>query len=86
MPKHDSPLHPDQAHAEPYYCTIPLEEYENLKDEISHLRSLNETMRAELERRGVIVIPSSAELDKYEKEWVEAERENQSPIIVINRF
>lgn len=80
------PLHPGQTHAEPYYCTIPLEEYEALKDEISHLRSLNETMRAELERRGVIVIPSSAELDKYEKEWVEAERENQSPIIVINRF
>ena len=84
MPNHNYPLHPDQA--QPYYMNIPVEEYEALKDEISHLRSLNETMRAELERRGVIVIPSSAELDKYEKEWVEAERENQSPIIVINRF
>jgi len=64
------PLHPDQP--QPYYMTIPVEEYENLKDEINHLRSLNETMRAELERRGVIVVPPSAELDKYEKEWVEA--------------
>ena len=77
-------LHPDQA--QPYYTTISVEEYENLKDEISHLRSLNETMMAELEKRGVIVVPPSAELDKYEKEWVEAERENQSPIIVFNRF
>lgn len=84
MPKHDYPLHPNQA--QPYYMTIPVEEYENLKDEISHLRSLNETMRAELEKRGVIVVLPSAELDKYEKEWVEAERENQSPIIVFNRF
>ena len=77
-------LHPDQA--QPYYCTIPLEEYENLKDEINHLRSLNNTMRAELERRGVIVVPSSAELDTYEKQWMEAERENQSSITVFNRF
>jgi hypothetical protein len=77
-------IHPDQA--QPYYMTIPVEEYENMKDEINHLRSLNETMRAELEKRGAIVVPSSASLDKYEKEWVEAERENQSPIIVFNRF
>jgi len=41
-----------------------VEEYENLKDEINHLRRLNETMRAELEKRGVIVVPPSAELDK----------------------
>lgn len=38
-----------------------------MKDEINHLRSLNETMKAELEKRGVIVVPPSAELDKYEK-------------------
>lgn len=25
------PLHPGQTHPEPYYCTIPLEEYESLK-------------------------------------------------------
>ena len=80
------PLHPGQTHAEPYYCTIPLEEYEALKDEINHLRSLNETMRAELERRGVIVAPPSAELDKYEKEWVEAERKNPSRITPFNRL
>ena len=77
-------IHTD--HAQPYYTTIPIEEYENLKDEINHLRSLNETMRAELERRGVIVVPPSAELEKYEKEWVDAERENQSSITVFNRF
>lgn len=66
MPKeYPYPLHPGQTHAEPYNCTIPLEEYEALKDEINHLRILNETMRAELERRGVIVVPPSAELDKY---------------------
>ena len=64
MPKDDYPLHPGQTHAEPYYCTIPLEEYENLKDEINHLRSLNETMKAELERRGVIVIPTDFKEEK----------------------
>lgn len=66
MPKDDYPLHPDQA--QPYYMTIPVEEYEALKDEISHLRSLNETMMAELEKRGVIVVPPSAGLDKCENE------------------
>ena len=55
-------LHPDQA--QPYYMTIPVEEYESLKDEISHLRSLNECMRAELERRGVIVIPTDFKEEK----------------------
>lgn len=84
MPTDSYPLHPDQA--QPYYMTIPIEEYENLKDEINHLRSLNETMRAELERRGVIVVPPSAELDKYEKEWMEAERKNPSRITPFNRF
>lgn len=64
MPKHDYPLHPGQTHAEPYYCTIPLEEYENLKDEINHLRSINESMRAELERRGVIVVPTDFKEEK----------------------
>lgn len=75
MPKeYPYPLHPGQTHAEPLYCTIPLEEYENLKDEISHLRSLNETMRTELEKRGVIVVSPSAELDKYEKEWAKLKK------------
>ena len=62
MPNKPYPLHPDQA--QPYYCTIPLEEYEALKDEISHLRSLNNTMRAELEKRGVIVIPNDFKEEK----------------------
>jgi hypothetical protein len=84
MPTDSYPLHPDQA--QPYYMTIPVEEYENLKDEINHLRSLNNTMRAELEKRGVIVVPPSAELDKYEKEWVEAERKNLTPITTFTRF
>jgi hypothetical protein len=64
MPKHDYPLRPGQTHAEPYYMTIPVEEYENMKDEINHLRSLNETMRAELERRGVIVISTDFKEEK----------------------
>lgn len=55
-------LHPNQA--QPYYMTIPVEEYENLKDEISHLRSLNNIMRAELEKRGVIVIPTDFKEEK----------------------
>jgi PHD/YefM family antitoxin component YafN of YafNO toxin-antitoxin module len=59
MPKDNYPLHPGQTHAEPYYVTIPVEEYESLKDEINHLRGINETMRAELERRGVIVISTT---------------------------
>ena len=62
MPTDSYPLHPDQA--QPYYMTIPVEEYEALKDEINHLRSLNETMRAELERRGVIVIPNDFKEEK----------------------
>lgn len=37
MPKHDYPLHPGQTHAEPYYCTIPLEEYEALKKRVREL-------------------------------------------------
>ena len=28
----DYPLHPQQTHAEPLYVTIPLEEYEKLKE------------------------------------------------------
>ena len=84
MPNDSYPLHPDQA--QPYYMTIPVEEYEALKDEINHLRSLNETMRAALEKLGVIVVPPSAELDKYEKEWVEAERKNPTPITTFTRF
>ena len=31
MSEKSYPLHPGQTHVEPYYCTIPLEEYEHLK-------------------------------------------------------
>ena len=33
------PLHPGQTHVEPYFCTIPLEEYENLKKRIKQLEN-----------------------------------------------
>ena len=43
MPKHDYPLHPDQA--QPYYMSIPVEEYEALKNRIAELEKLQlETM------------------------------------------
>ena len=31
MSQKDYPLHPGQTMPQPYYCTIPLEEYESLK-------------------------------------------------------
>lgn len=80
MNKH-YPLHPGQTHAQPLYTTIPLEEYENLMDEIKNLRSTNEMMRIELEKRGVMVVPYSKELAEYEKQFIEAERKNPQPII-----
>ena len=40
MAKH-YPLHPGQIHAEPYYCTIPLEEYESMKKRIVQLEKDN---------------------------------------------
>lgn len=33
------PIHPGQTHAEPMYCTVPLEEYENMKKKINILES-----------------------------------------------
>lgn len=35
MPKCDYPLHPDQA--QPYYMTIPVEEYESMKKRVRQL-------------------------------------------------
>lgn len=81
MPKDNYPLHPGQTHAQPLYAQIPLEEYENLMDEIKNLRSTNEMMRIELEKRGVLVVPYSKELAEYEKQFIEAERKNPQPII-----
>ena len=43
------PLHPGQTHAEPYYCTIPLEEYETLKKD-------NARMKEALKRHGITLI------------------------------
>ena len=40
MAKH-YPLHPGQIHAEPYYRTIPLEEYESMKKRIVQLEKDN---------------------------------------------
>ena len=80
MDKH-YPLHPGQTHTSPLYTTIPLEEYENLMDEIKYLRSTNEMMRIELEKRGVLVVPYSKELAEYEKQFIEAERKDPQPII-----
>lgn len=48
MPKHDYPLHPQQTHAEPYYCTIPLEEYELIMRE-------NRMLKDTLKRHGIEV-------------------------------
>lgn len=45
MPTDSYPLHPDQTHAEPYYCTIPLEEYESMKKRIAELEKLTEAFR-----------------------------------------
>ena len=75
------PLHPGQTHAQPLYTQLPLEEYENLMDEIKYLRQTNEMMRIELEKRGVLVVPYSKELAEYEKQFIEAERKNPQPII-----
>lgn len=47
--KKDYPLHPNQTHAETYYCTIPLEEYEALKKD-------NARMKEALKRHGITLI------------------------------
>ncbi len=47
--KKDYPLRPNQTHAEPYYCTIPLEEYEALKKD-------NARMKEALKRHGITLI------------------------------
>ena len=49
MPKYDYPLHPGQTHAEPYYCTIPLEEYESIMRENKRLKDV-------LKRHGITLL------------------------------
>ncbi len=47
--KDNYPPHPGQTHADPYYCTIPLEEYEALKKE-------NARMKETLKRHGITLL------------------------------
>jgi hypothetical protein len=46
MPKHDYPLHPGQTHAEPYYMTIPVDEYDRIMTE-------NKRMKETLKQHGI---------------------------------
>ena len=55
LPKNDYPLHPGQTHIPPYYCTIPLEEYEGLKKKIRSLENELATTNAMLEQRNADV-------------------------------
>ena len=49
MPKDNYPLHPGQTQAEPYYCTIPLEEYESIMRE-------NKRLKEVLKRHGITLL------------------------------
>ena len=40
----DYPQHPQQTHAEPLYCQIPLEEYESIKKENKALKEANKNL------------------------------------------
>jgi hypothetical protein len=46
MPKDNYPLHPGQTHAEPFYATVPLEEYEEIMTE-------NRRMKEALKQHGI---------------------------------
>lgn len=48
-PKDQYPLHTPHTNADPYYCTIPLEEYESLIKE-------NKRMKATLQRHGITLL------------------------------
>ena len=49
MPKDNYPLHPGQAHAQPLYAQIPLEEYERLMRE-------NKRLKEVLKRHGITLL------------------------------
>ena len=76
----DYPLHPGQIHAEPYYCTIPLEEYESMKKRIVQLEKDNAAL--ELANKNLMESVASLnemkskeyELDMRERELNERER------------
>ena len=59
----DYPLHPGQTHIPPYYCTIPLEEYEGLKKKIRSLENELATTKAMLEQRNADVARLTEERD-----------------------
>ena len=76
MPKYDYPLHPGQTQAEPYYCTIPLEEYEGLKKKIRSLENELATTNAMLEQRNADVARLTEERDRLvsEKDNIDSRR------------
>lgn len=49
MSQKDYPLHPGQTMPQPYYCTIPLEEYE-------HLMRENKRLKDVLKRHGITLL------------------------------
>jgi hypothetical protein len=49
MLKHDYPLHPRHTNAEPFYATVPLEEYERIMSE-------NRRMKETLKRYGITLM------------------------------
>ena len=49
MSEKSYPLHPVQTHVEPYYCTIPLDEYENIMRENKRLKDV-------LKRHGITLL------------------------------
>ena len=51
MPKNNYPypLHPGQTHADPFYSTVPLEEYE-------HIMRENRRMKEALKRHGITLL------------------------------
>jgi len=56
MPKDNYPLHPGQTHADPYYCTIPLEEYESIMRENKLLKDENSRLNEVLKRHGITLL------------------------------
>lgn len=50
------PLHSGQTHADPYYCTIPLEEYESIMRENKLLKDENARLNEVLKRHGITLL------------------------------
>ena len=81
------PLHPGQIHAEPYYCTIPLEEYESMKKRIAKLEKDN----AALEIANKNLAESVAKLNEmkskeYELDMRERELDEREKLKTITIF